>query len=51
MLFRSPLKIGEGGIVAFAGRALSAIESNTAFTAADRRWFGEDRMARYVRMR
>jgi diaminohydroxyphosphoribosylaminopyrimidine deaminase/5-amino-6-(5-phosphoribosylamino)uracil reductase len=57
MLFRSSLVIGEGGIAAFAGQGLAAskpltsIESDAAFDPVDRRWFGEDRMTRYLRMR
>ena len=63
MLFRSPSMIGEGGIAAFAGQGLTAgegltagqgltaIESAAAFKPVDRRWFGEDRMTRYLRMR
>ena len=51
MLFRSPSVIGEGGIAAFAGQGLTAIESAAAFAPVDRRWFGEDRMTRYLRMR
>jgi len=57
MLFRSPSVIGKDGIAAFAGqgltasKALAVIENDTAFDPIDRRWFGEDRMTRYLRMR
>jgi len=57
MLFRSPSLIGAGGIAAFAGqplaasKGLAAIENDAAFDPVDRRWFGEDRMVRYLRMR
>ena len=57
ILFRSPSQIGEGGIAAFAGqgptanKSLCAIESAGAFQPIDRRWFGEDRMTRYLRTR
>lgn len=51
MLFRSPSEIGEGGIPAFAGQGLAAIENAATFDPVDRRRFGEDRMTRYVRMR
>ncbi len=51
ILLRSPLVIGDGGIPAFAGQGLAAIERAAAFQPVDRRWFGEDRMTRYLRMR
>jgi diaminohydroxyphosphoribosylaminopyrimidine deaminase/5-amino-6-(5-phosphoribosylamino)uracil reductase len=51
ILFRSPIVIGEGGIAAFAGQGLTAIEGSAAFDPVDRRWFGEDRMTRYLRKR
>ncbi len=51
ILFRSPSVIGDGGIAAFAGCSLADIEGSSAFEPVDRRWFGEDRMIRYLRLR
>ncbi len=57
ILFRSPSEIGDDGIPAFAAQGqtanewLAVIEKAPAFQPVDRRWFGEDRMTRYLRMR
>ena len=51
ILFRSPSVIGDNGIPALAGQDLAAIENATAFDPVERRWFGKDRMTRYLRTR
>ncbi len=50
ILFRSPQKLGSGGISALAGLPLATIEHSERFRRIERRRFGADMMSRYERV-
>ncbi len=50
-LFRSPGTVGAGGVPALAGLDPDEVENGRRYRRIDRRWFGEDWLTRYERVR
>ncbi|MHA1189947.1 MAG: bifunctional diaminohydroxyphosphoribosylaminopyrimidine deaminase/5-amino-6-(5-phosphoribosylamino)uracil reductase RibD [Alphaproteobacteria bacterium] len=50
LLFRGAEIVGDGAVPALAGLPMRHIEQSPDFTAGERRWFGADRLTRYLRV-
>ncbi len=50
LLFRSCQSVGDGAVPALAGLPMRHIEQSPDFTIGERRWFGADRLTRYLRV-
>lgn len=50
VLFRAPVVVGQDGVRALGGYALSAIERSPRYRLTETRWVGDDQMRRYRRV-